>query len=121
MSRLVAFLPLLAACWHTEDIDDSACAEYAAASVQVSVLDADGTPIDGATGTYTVTEGDLTEPTACDVVDAGELVCGWERRGTFEITVEAEGYASETVEVTVDGGPGPATTEMVTVTLDALD
>jgi hypothetical protein len=95
-----------------------ACTTEARASVQIEVFDTDGAPIDEATATYTVDGGD---PQDCFVALPGEVVCGFELTGAFSVTVAAPGYASATVEATVEPGECHVETAVLDVTLEPAD
>ena len=97
MPRLVPLLltPLLLSACH------EACTDLAAASVQLSVVDPSGDPLEGAQAEYTILEEDWAAPEPCEEMEPGELICGWELEATFEIQVEAQGHSSEFLEVAV--------------------
>jgi hypothetical protein len=76
------------------------CTEIFVYGLNVTVTDAaTGGVIEGAT--LTLTEGDFTETMM--EVNPGDYVGAGERAGTYILTVEAEGYATQTVEdITID-------------------
>jgi hypothetical protein len=82
----------------------TACAEYAASSVTVNLIDESGAPIADATLSFSV-DGGASQ--SCESFGDGTYVCGWEQAGSIAITAEREGFRSttETVEVgmTEDG------------------
>ena len=97
-ARLAASFALLAtftACFEKE----VGCDDYAAASVMVTVLDDAGAPVDGAAVDFDVVEADSHGP--CDDLGAGEYVCGYEVSGALTISVVAEGFEPQELEVEV--------------------
>lgn len=97
-ARLAACLALLSsftACFEKE----VGCDDYAAASVQLTVVDEAGDPVEGAQLDFESVEADLHGP--CDELGAGEYVCGYEVSGLVVITIEAEGYDPLELELEV--------------------
>ncbi|MED5373881.1 MAG: hypothetical protein VX899_22875 [Myxococcota bacterium] len=99
---IAALLPLtLAACARGGLV----CTDDLRSSLSVTLLDADGEPIDGPVQ-YAVDGG---EAESCDQIGdvVGEYVCGWEQPGEFVITASAEGHLETeetlTIEMTEDG------------------
>ncbi|MEY3214532.1 MAG: hypothetical protein RIT28_5013 [Pseudomonadota bacterium] len=98
LSRLILSFALLSsftACFEKE----VGCDDYAAASVVVTVLDEAGAPVEGAALDFDVVEADSHGP--CDEVGAGEYVCGYEISGAMTISVVAEGFEPQELEVEV--------------------
>jgi len=85
----------------------------ALSSVQVTLYDDAGATIEDATLTYT---GGGFEDQPCDPIN-GQYVCGWEVSGEIVITIEAQGFETETLNVTVEDGLCHVVTELVDVTL----
>lgn len=86
-------------------------------SVMVTVVDAQGEPIEGATATFSV-DGGASEP--CDG-EVGEvsLWCGVETEGEFTIVAQADGYESAMGTVTVNGDRCHVMTEELELELAA--
>jgi hypothetical protein len=95
-----------------------ACTTEARASVQVEVFGPDGAPLEEAEGTYTVDGGD---PQDCLAALPGELVCGFEVPGAFEVTVTAPGFAPQTAQAEVVQGECHVETAQLDVTLTPAD
>lgn len=89
------------------------CTRLYAASVVLTVEDADGNPVDDYTAEYSV-DGGPAEP--CD-----EGTCGYEAAGSFSIVVDAVGFAEQTIQVEVSEDECHALTESVTVALQPVD
>lgn len=81
------------------DPEPVACTTEAVVSVVVTVTDADGAPITGATVTYAPAELD----DSCEEF-SGQYNCGYEIGGVMTVHAELEGYlpAEETVTVLED-------------------
>ena len=97
-ARLAASFALLAtftACFEKE----VGCNDYAAASVQITLVDESGAPVEGAEIDYESVEADLHGP--CDEIGAGEYVCGYEVSGALHISITAEGFEPAEVELEV--------------------
>jgi len=114
---LMTILILLAGCG-SEQQD---CTAIAAVSVSVTVVDADGLPVDDAEVTYLREDADESE--SCEEFD-GTFLCGYEVSGDIVVRAEADGYqpAEQTVfvaagECHVDG----ESVELVLVPLDCPD
>ncbi len=99
MIRFLALVPVLALL--TACPPEQACTTEAVGSVSLTVVDAAGNAIPGATATFSV-DGAAAE--ACESMQAGAFVCGWERAGHFEIAVSAVGYVDATVSADVAQG-----------------
>ncbi len=97
MRWLLLLLPLLSGCFPT----GVACTTEARASVQVSVIDEEGTLITDADVTWT---GDDGIPTSCENMGGGDYVCGYEAQGELTIDATKEMYepGQEVVTVTAD-------------------
>lgn len=93
------------------------CTTEARASVQLTVVDAAGNTIAGASAEYTIESEQWPAPQPCEDLGGDTLVCGWEVEDTFHIEVSAPGYATETVEVDVFADECHVITELVEVTL----
>lgn len=94
---------------------ETGCTDLAAFSTTVSVVDADGSPIAGATGTYTVDGG---EAKPCESWDPGQLVCGVEESGHFVVEVSAEGYIAGSAQVDVGADECHVIGEALEITLE---
>lgn len=91
----IALLSLpLAACETSTSVD---CTAEARASVQLTVVDAQGAAVSEATAIYS--GGGFADEPCTGTSDV--LVCGWEVSGPVGITVRAPGFADETLTVTV--------------------
>lgn len=97
---LPALLPafLLSGCDGGELI---ACDTMLVFSVNLTVVDEGGAPIEGASARYRVDGG---PEAACEDLGGGAFACGADEAGAFEITVEAEGREAEIVEAVVEAG-----------------
>jgi len=119
-ARLLAPLALLSAftaCFEKE----VGCDDYAAASVQITLVDEAGDPVSGASVVATTEDGDIV----CEDWDGSGVyvyVCGYEVSGLFEITIEAEGYDPLELELEVSLTEDECHVETVqeTVTLIAV-
>lgn len=113
----VGLMALVAGC----PAKDIACTDIAVSSVTLTVEDDAGNAIVGATGSFTVDGGaaEDCEPGGQD----GEVICGFEKQGAFEITVSAEGYEAQVVSLSVDADECHVIPEARTVTLspDGVD
>ncbi|VAW31064.1 hypothetical protein MNBD_CHLOROFLEXI01-2978 [hydrothermal vent metagenome] len=86
--------------------EEPICNAIAVSSVSITVVDEQGIPLSSAQVTFRVNGGNwqATErfeycPDSKDC--KGEFIAGWSQEGSYEIQVEAEGYASATDSVTV--------------------
>ena len=97
LSRLVFPLALLSAftaCFEKE----VGCDDYAASSVQLTLVDESGAPVVGASVIAATDTGDID----CEDWDAsGVYTCGYEVSGVFVISFEAEGFESQEIELEV--------------------
>jgi hypothetical protein len=93
------------------------CTEEARASVQVTVDDGAGAPLNPDLITYSVDGGAAQD---CELVaEAGaEFVCGYEVAGSIEIRVEKAGYLPFTDTVEVDEDECHVITEQLVVSLE---
>lgn len=93
---LTAALMLLAtACEGQQD-----CTTEARGSVNVSIVDADGSPTDDFDS---ITYDSSSFDDDCERWETGEYVCGWEIEGTIDITLSAcDGAQTVTETVTVE-------------------
>lgn len=107
-----SLLPLVAC------LESVECTTEARASVQLTVVDASGAAIDGASATYTIESESWPQPQDCEDIGDGTLICGWEVEDLFHIEVEAPGYAAASVEIEVGGDECHVITELVEVELD---
>lgn len=115
LAASVALLSTFTACFEKE----VGCDDYAAASAQITVLDESGAPVTTATVTASTEDGELD----CETWDEnGVYVCGYEVSGPFVISVEAEGFEPQELEleVGVTEDECHVVTEMATVTLVAV-
>lgn len=90
-----------------------ACTDLAAASVNVILKDSKGAPVSGARVDYSVDGG---TPRACDDLDDGSYVCGYEITGVFSI-VAVEGRDEASGSVTVTRGECHVNPQVLTLTL----
>jgi hypothetical protein len=95
------------------------CATYSAASVTVEVVDADGTPVEGASVTFSVNDA---EAQPCEDM-GGSFVCGWEQAGEVTVVASAPGYVDGTGTVTVgeDNEGCHVESQTLTVVLDGQE
>jgi hypothetical protein len=96
-ARLAASFALLTtftACFEKE----VGCDDYAASSVQLTLVDESGAPVVGASVIAAADTGDID----CEDWDAsGVYICGYEVSGLFVISIEAEGFESQEIELEV--------------------
>lgn len=119
----IAFLPCVAvgatvACLPEPPV---ACTDEARSSVQVTVVDDNGTPLEVASVTMQPTG---QEESPCDRLgDPGEFTCGFEIDGDSVVRAQAVGYTSAEQTVTVGRTEDDChvETESVTLRLIALD
>lgn len=109
----------------SESIDQSSniveCPDFAVESMQLTVVDEEGNEITDAT--VTVTDGDFSRNLEFWDDDEGVGYYGqlWERAGTYQLTVEKEGYVTHIEEVVVTSTGGICShviTEQVEVVLE---
>lgn len=115
LSLALGCLALLTACPQVEEPID--CDLMAVSSIQLSVLDELGEPVDGAQAEFSTNGADWT---ACDDFGDG-WVCGYEVGGDIEVRASAPGYDEQQVSVFVDSDVCHVITEQVDLTLEALD
>jgi hypothetical protein len=97
LSRLILPLALLSAFTACGD-KEVACTEEARASAQLTLVDEAGAPVVGASVIAATDTGDLD----CEDWDAsGVYVCGYEVSGPFVISIEAEGFEPQEIELEV--------------------
>jgi hypothetical protein len=97
LSRLLLPLALLSAFTACGD-KEVACTEEARSSVQITLVDESDAPVVGATVTAVADGQDID----CeDWDDAGVYTCGYEVSGVFVISIEAEGFESQEIELEV--------------------
>lgn len=120
MSFTRLLLPLMALTGFTACFEkEVGCDDYAAASAQITVLDESGAPVTTATVIASTEDGELD----CETWDEnGVYVCGYEVSGPFLISIEAEGFEPQELEleVGVTEDECHVVTEMATVTLVAV-
>jgi hypothetical protein len=109
MMRLLAVALFAVACEA-----GSGCTTEAVGSVNVTVT-AEGADVSGAAVTYTVDGGEVAdcEPMGMDAM----WVCGWEIEGTFEVTVQLDGFPIATETVTVESDTCHVIGESLTIAL----
>lgn len=115
MVRMLALLPaltLLVACPPVEE----GCTMEARSSLTITVVDADGAPIDPASATFSV-DGGAVEP--CEQLFANTIVCGYERAGHFDVVVSADGFLDAPLSVDVVEGECHVESVAETVALEA--
>jgi hypothetical protein len=106
-------LVLLAASVAACSDDSVSCTDIAVYSVTASVVNASGSPLDGATVSYSVDGG---QSTPCEKLVPGTFNCGVEKSGTFTIVATYAGkIASATVAV--DHNECHVITQKLTLTL----
>lgn len=99
-----------AACGFDDDeIDDAggACTTELVPSVEIAIINASGSPLPGATVTYSVEGQNELEAECIDPMDAlsGEctvFTAGWEITGDFIIVAEKQGFQRAEAAVTVE-------------------
>lgn len=77
-----------------------ACTQEGRASVQVTVVDAQGQQLSDVSVVFTV---DGSPESDCENISDGLYVCGWEREGSFVVTARKTGY--EDAHTSVHVGP----------------
>lgn len=95
--------------------DGTACTEMAAASVMLTVTDANDAEIPGASAEWTGPDGAAG---TCDSLGNGTFNCGYEVSGEISVTVSAEGYDDVTKSVVVDHDECHVIGESLTVVLE---
>ena len=118
MSRWIALvLPAAFLCACPEKGDDSgepiACDTMAVGSVNVSVVDAAGAAIAGATVTYS--GGDFVDQ-PCEEY-GGAYTCGWELAGEITVKAAATGFSPAEGSVTVEADVCHVIPQALTLTL----
>lgn len=106
-------LLLLTACF----LDEKACDTMAVASVNVTVVDADGATVPDAVVSWRLDDGEWTD---CESM-GDTWACGWEVAGDLDIRVEAEGYDTVETPVSVVQGECHVEAEALTVTLEPIE
>ena len=97
LSRLVFPLALLSAFTACGDKEVD-CTEEARSSVQITLVDESDAPVIGATVTAVADGQDID----CEDWDAsGVYICGYEVSGVFVISIEAEGFEPNEIELEV--------------------
>jgi hypothetical protein len=91
-----------------------ACTTEARSSVSLQVLDEAGAVIPDLTVSYTVDGG---ASAACDNFMDGAWACGYEQVGTFEISVSAPGFETQTLSLVVEADVCHVITEVEEITL----
>ena len=112
MTRLVLPLALLFTSACNQELV-YACTDDLRYAVDLTIVDEAGDLVPGTLVTYSVDGG---ETLSCDGMD-GEHACGPELPGTYELTIEAPGFAIETVTQVVDADECHVITEVIEVTL----
>ena len=92
------------------------CTDDLRYGIDLNVIDEGGVPIDGSVVTYSV-DG---EPTEDCPGSEGQHVCGPELAGTYELTVDADGYETATVIQDVSADECHVIPEVLEVTLIEL-
>lgn len=77
-----------------------ACDTMAVASVNLTIMDANGAAVPGVVATFDLGNG----PEACQSMSDTRFFCGMEQPGTFAIHVEAPGFQAFDQEVVVENG-----------------
>lgn len=95
---------------------DTICTDQLVWSVALTLQDGAEAPISGAT--LTVTDGTHTE--TCEEGEAGQYACGAEMAGELTISIEADGFEAEEVDVAVESDECHVLPEQLTHTLSAV-
>lgn len=99
MSRFITLAALLL----TACEEETMCTEEARASIQFTISDGSGNPVDNASATFTPEGGAETD---CDALTEGgaSFTCGYEVEGSITIKVTADGFQpfEDTIEVSAD-------------------
>jgi hypothetical protein len=109
---LLSSLSVLVACQDPDDVD---CDLMAVSAIVVSVVDADGMPIEGAS----VFANDGADDVECHAAQAGEFSC-YEVGGDVVVSVDAEGFEGLDADVFVEVGPCHPVTEFLDVELSPV-
>lgn len=94
------------------------CTDMAVSSVSLELVDESGASIAGADVRYRVDGGAEQD---CEDFGDGAYVCGWEEAGSFEITAEAIGFATETFALDVEADECHVETQVIERTLQSVD
>lgn len=121
MTRTFAVFALCTLAWSGCAAVDRVCTDLAAASVNLTVVDADGAAVPDLVLSYTA---DGSAPANCESIgaDAGKsFVCGWEVEGDFVITATAPGFedAEESITVGKDESGCHVVGEQLEITMTA--
>jgi len=94
------------------------CTDDLRYALDITVVDADGAPVTGATGTYSVDGGAETD---CEGSYQGTVTCGAEAAGELTVIISASGYQDETLTRVVDADECHVIGQEVELTLTATD
>lgn len=114
--RVIALTATIAAIGLTGCEKDIACTDHLAWSVELSLIDEAGGPVEGAT--VSVTDGSITED--CYEYE-GTYTCGAELAGDLTISMEASGFSAEELDVTVEADECHVISQQITHTMMAVD
>ncbi len=114
--RAIALTATIAAIGLTGCEKNTMCTDLLAWSVELSLVDEAGAPIEGAT--VSVTDGSITED--CESYE-GTYTCGAELAGDLTISMEASGFAAEDLDVTVAADECHVISQQITHTMMAVD
>jgi hypothetical protein len=95
------------------------CTEEVVPSLDLSVVDANGQPIEGADATYNSAYVDALLPSPCYDLGGGDFQCGSELAGAINIDIQAPGYSSWSGQAYVTTDACHVITESVTATLES--
>ncbi|MFT5680110.1 MAG: hypothetical protein ACI8RZ_001015 [Myxococcota bacterium] len=95
---------------------ESGCTDHLAWSVQLLLEDESGARVDGAV--VSVTDGTITED--CEGYE-GVYACGAEMSGDLTISIQASGFSSEEIDVTIASDECHVLPEEITHTLMSVD
>lgn len=118
MSRLLFVPAVLVALFACSKEELEMCTDIAVSSLSLTIVDAAGNALPGATVTYRVEEG---EPQPCEsVLGDGTFVCGYEVAGELVVTATAEGFSPAEVAYTVAADECHVITVVDTIALEPL-